>query len=161
MSKYRRLRHPDRPQDAPTSNAYFSRPFCVQELWWAREAGIPIQPVIRSADKQLIGDFLGAAPDDLKDIGNTDFITLDRSDRDYWKAGIEKIAKAAAKAVAGPGRSSAEHPYGDDVAMIDLNAGTSMPAFDDRDDNTGSGEYDDNIDDTDMASKALLGRSQF
>ena len=48
--------NPDRPDDPLDSNAYFSRPFCIQELRWAREAGIPIQPVIRSTDKQRIGD---------------------------------------------------------------------------------------------------------
>ena len=48
------------------SNAYFSRPFFIQELLWAREAGVPIQPVIRVSDKQRIGNFLGAAPADLK-----------------------------------------------------------------------------------------------
>jgi hypothetical protein len=43
---------PDRPDDGPESNAYFARDLCVQELRWAREAGVPIQPVIRSEDKK-------------------------------------------------------------------------------------------------------------
>ena len=51
-------------------------PFCVKELQWAKEAGIPIQPVIRMEDKTEIGTFLSQAPDDLKDIGNIDFIDL-------------------------------------------------------------------------------------
>ena len=96
--------NPDRPQGEPTTNAYLSRPFCVQELRWAREAGIPIQPVIRSADKQRIGDFLGAAPEDL-------------------------------------------------------NAGIAMADFGNKDD--GYADYDDGLDDTDLASEALLGRTQF
>ena len=76
----------------------------MQELRWARKAGIPIQPVIRSADKQRIGDFLGAAPEDL-------------------------------------------------------NAGIAMADFGNKDD--GYADYDDGLDDNDLASEALLGRTQF
>jgi len=43
---------PDRPGDDPSFNAYFAREYCVQELRWAREAGVTIQPVIRSEDKK-------------------------------------------------------------------------------------------------------------
>ena len=100
---------PDRPGDPPDTNAYFSRPFCVQELRWAREAGVPIQPVIRTMDKQRIGDLIAAAPDDLKDLRSTDFITLDRSDPDYWKIGIDKIIKAAAGMI-GAGKISNAYP---------------------------------------------------
>jgi len=156
--------NPDRPQDSPTSNAYFSRPFCVQELRWAREAGIPIQPVIRSADKQRIGDFLAAVPNDLKDLGNTDFITLDRSDRDYWKTGIEKIAKAAAKAVAiNTAKSfvpSTQHPLSDDVAMIDLNHDAALLDFGGGGGGGGDGDYEDDFDGTNLNS-AALGRREF
>ena len=56
-----------------------------QELRWAKEANIPIQPVIRASDKQCIGEFLAAAPPDLQDLGNIDWIALDRTDIDYWK----------------------------------------------------------------------------
>jgi hypothetical protein len=44
--------NPDKPHDDPGSNAYFARDYCVKELRWAREAGVPIQPVIRSEDKK-------------------------------------------------------------------------------------------------------------
>ena len=36
---------------------------------WAREAGKPIQPIVRVEDKQRIGEFLEMAPADLKDLG--------------------------------------------------------------------------------------------
>ena len=168
--------NPDRPQDPPASNAYFSRQFCILELLWAREGGTPIQPVIRSADKHRIGDFLSAAPEELRDIGNTDFITLDRSDRDYWLAGIEKIAKAAANAVAArlEGAPSTEHPFSnddddedDDVALIDVSdGGVAMVDFGGGGGGGGmggddEGDYDDDLDDTDHASAALLGRTRF
>ena len=83
--------NPDRPEDDETSNAYFSREYCVQELRWAREAGVFIQPIIRMEDKQRIGEFLSTAPPDLQDLGATDFIDLIRSDKRYWQVGVEKI----------------------------------------------------------------------
>ena len=84
----------DAPNDPPESNAYFNRGYCLKELRWAREAGIPIQPVIRMEDKRNIGKLLAAAPDDLKDLGQVDFIHLDRSDVDYWQLGISKVIEA-------------------------------------------------------------------
>ena len=80
--------------DGAESNAYFNRPYCVKELRWAREAGIPIQPVIRAADKQEIGAFLATAPEDLKDLGQTDFIDLDRSKLRRWKGYVEDLVGA-------------------------------------------------------------------
>ena len=47
-----------RPNDDPASNAYFRRPYCIQELKWAQEAGKYIQPIIRTQDKDRIGEFL-------------------------------------------------------------------------------------------------------
>ena len=89
----------DSPDDPPEANAYFRREYCLAELRWAKEAGVRIQPVIRAADKGRIGELMALAPDDLKFIGGIDFITLDRSDKDYWSVGVEKILKAAGKAV--------------------------------------------------------------
>ena len=86
--------NPTLPDDDRNANAYFARSYCTQELRWAREAGIPIQPVVSREDKCHIGDFIGAAPPDLKDIGGTDFITLDRSDHDYWELGVDKVVAA-------------------------------------------------------------------
>ena len=84
----------DQPTDAPEINSYFKRDYCLQELRWAREFGIPIQPIIRAEDKRLIGELMDTAPDDLKDLGQTDFIHLDRSDVDYWNLGITKVIEA-------------------------------------------------------------------
>ena len=80
--------------DGGAGNAYFERPFCVQELRWAVAAGRFIQPVVDVADKGRIGELLSKAPGDLKGlIGGTDFIDLIRSDRDYWAVGVDKITK--------------------------------------------------------------------
>ena len=48
---------------------YFTRKFCVEEMRLAREAGKPIQPIVRVEDKERIGEFLEMAPADLKDLG--------------------------------------------------------------------------------------------
>ena len=70
----------DTPDAPAESNAYFRRRFCCNELRWAREAGVPIQPVVRFEDKRRIGEFLNDAPDDLKCLGSVDWIPLDMSD---------------------------------------------------------------------------------
>ena len=89
---------PDDPDgEKGARNAYFARPFCIQELRWAREASVMIQPVILIEDKTRIGEFLGGAPSDLKDLGNTDFIELIRSDNEFWDVGLKKIIRAADK----------------------------------------------------------------
>ena len=75
-------------------HAYFNRPFCVNELRWAREAGVRIQPVMSAEDKSRVGVFLAQAPADLKDLGNTDFIHLDRSRVAYWQAGVKEVCEA-------------------------------------------------------------------
>ena len=85
----------ERPND-PVENAYFKRAYCVSELRWARQAGVPIQPIIDAADKGNIGKFLGYAPDDLKDLGQlVDFVHLDQSRPAYWKAGIEEVLRCS------------------------------------------------------------------
>ena len=83
------------PAEWPSKcNAYFNRMFCVGELRWAREAGVPIQPVMSAEDKTRVGVFLGQAPDDLKDLSDTDFIHMDRSRIRYWNAGVKEVCEA-------------------------------------------------------------------
>ena len=90
----------DQAEADPMENAYFKRPMCVQELRWAREAGVPILPLIRAEDKKKIGQFITMAPDDLKDLGNTDFIHLDRTRARYWEAGVDEVLDAFRKMTA-------------------------------------------------------------
>eukprot|EP00038_Savillea_parva_P023628 m.41925 g.41925 ORF g.41925 m.41925 type:complete len:319 (+) comp6197_c0_seq1:42-998(+) len=120
--------NPDCPEDLPAQNAYFARPFCVNELRWAKAAGIPIQPVIRSADKTRIGELMAAAPEDLQDLINTDFITVDRSDLDYWKVGVQKIMRAANKVSRSKSNSSSGGPpQSPPVATYMPPSGTYVP----------------------------------
>ena len=44
----------DAPDDPPEGNAYFRRPFCIQELRWTQEARVPVVVVVRAEDKHLL-----------------------------------------------------------------------------------------------------------
>ena len=123
----------------------------------------------QAADRRLPA---AAAPADLKDRGNIDFITLDRSDRDHWKIGIEKIAKAAARAVAAAATSVAStqhphphpHPHQSDggVVMFDLKHDGTVLDVGGGVGVGGDGEYEDDLDlDEELDSAALLGHSRF
>ena len=83
----------NKPKDPPETNAYFRRNYCVQELRWAIEHFIQIQPVIRAEDKQNIGNIISQAPPDLKFLADIDFIHLDRSDNEYFDLGVRKIQR--------------------------------------------------------------------
>jgi GTPase SAR1 family protein len=83
-------------------NAYFKRQYCINELHWAREAGVPIQPVIAREDKQRIGEFLSQAPEDLKDLGKVDFKTMDQTGPAYWKVSIDELVKSISELVGAP-----------------------------------------------------------
>lgn len=70
----------------------------MKELRWAKKAGTRIQPVINVLDKTRIGEFLGAAPDDLRGmIGGIDFVDLNTGDAEYWDVGIDKVLRGAAR----------------------------------------------------------------
>ena len=78
--------------EQPVDNAYFKRTYCVNELRWAVEARVPIQPVILADDKKRVGDLLALAPSDLQGIGDVDFIHLDRRrGLPIWEAGIDAL----------------------------------------------------------------------
>ena len=81
----------DAPHEPPEQNAYFKRWACVKELRWAREVGVPIQPVLRVEDRQRKGEFLMMAPADLQDLGRANWVDLGRNDHEYWRVGIEKV----------------------------------------------------------------------
>ena len=77
----------------PEDNAYFRRTLCLKELRWAREAGVPIQPVVAREDKASIGQFIGQLPEDLSDLSGVDFKTLDNVGPAYWKTSIDEVVK--------------------------------------------------------------------
>ena len=85
------------PNVDPLTNAYFKRDFCVQELRWALQADVTIQPVLRVEDKARIGEFLSLAPDDLKCLGGIDWVDLNRNDSEYWELGVVKVLRSIAK----------------------------------------------------------------
>ena len=77
----------DDPNKGPEQNAYFNRWMCIQELRWAVQYNVPIQPVVRAEDKKKIGDFIQMAPDDLKFLGSIDWKHLDRGNKRFFDLG--------------------------------------------------------------------------
>ncbi len=73
--------------------AYFQRDFCLQELRWAVEAKLPIQPVVAAEDKQKITEFLSAIPADLHQLKDVDWVHIDRKDNEYFEVGVTKILR--------------------------------------------------------------------
>jgi hypothetical protein len=78
------------------NDPYFSREFCLQELRWAREAGVPIQPVVAREDKNKIGELIAAAPSDLRCLGDVNFQPLDRISPAIWSTSMDELVKAMA-----------------------------------------------------------------
>jgi hypothetical protein len=78
--------------DGGPGQAYFERPYCVQELRWAKESGVAVQPIVDTDDKKRIGELLAKAPDDLRaDLGASMFIDLIRSNKQYWDVGTNMV----------------------------------------------------------------------
>jgi len=77
--------------------SYFTRPHCIKELRWARDAGKDIVVCIDVKDKQRIGEILCTAPEDLKSLGNINFIDMNRGDTEYFQVGIKKLLEANPK----------------------------------------------------------------
>ncbi|XRB16963.1 hypothetical protein RI054_14g68070 [Pseudoscourfieldia marina] len=73
--------------------AFFRRDFCLKELRWAKSAGAAIQPVIRVEDKKRVGEFIASAPDDLKDVGEVDWVDLNRGAVQYWNVGMDILVQ--------------------------------------------------------------------
>ena len=88
-------------------NAYLKRDFCVSELRWAFDAKKHVQPVVRMDDKENIGAFIKMAPEDLRHIGNIDFVDLNTTNQGYWQVGVDTIIQKAEKAGAFPKPESA------------------------------------------------------
>ncbi len=79
----------------PEDTAYFRRKYCMNELRWARKAGVTIQPVVQREDKERIGEFLDQAPDDLQPyLRGIDFKALDRISPAIWKTCIDELLTA-------------------------------------------------------------------
>ena len=92
-------------EGAADENAYFNRPFCVNEMRWAFAAGRHVQPVVDSDDKKRIGAFIAMAPDDLKRIGSIDFVDLNLTDMRFFNVGVEAIVEKAPHLLQGGAKS--------------------------------------------------------
>ena len=100
----------------PEENAYFKREYCLNELRWARQAGVRIQPVIDVEDKTEIGTFLSQAPEDLQDLGRTlDFKCLVPVTNALWETSIDELGiapRATAQAQLRLSKDIADIPVG-------------------------------------------------
>jgi hypothetical protein len=95
--------------DGGAGCAYFERPLCLQELRWALEHKVFVQPVFAAHDKGRITEMLSKLPADLYAVLKaTDAIHLDRSDNDYWAVGLGKILKAFKRECLQRGLSSSQ-----------------------------------------------------
>ena len=86
---------PSDDKDEP--RASLNRKFCRKELRWAIEKGTFIQPVIAMRDKERIGFFISQAPDDLKCLGNVNFLHLDRTAPRRWETSLDLVIEAIEK----------------------------------------------------------------
>jgi WD40 repeat protein len=81
------------------SSTYFERKFCILEASTARECGAKMVPCVDREDKTNIGALLSNCPPQLKDIGNIEFISLDRSDHESFDLGVRKVEKSPGRAL--------------------------------------------------------------
>ena len=109
-------------------SAYFRRPFCLAELTWAKDAGVPVVPVVAAEDKGKITEFfadiptggadcpslgvrgLGQPPGDMQFLKSANWEHIDRKDKDYFELGVNKILAAADEAKASGGLAPAAAP---------------------------------------------------
>ena len=83
----------DRPQDDPINNAYFKCNNCLQELQYALEVGVPIQPVVHTEDVLRKAEFMALAPDEFQFLSELEWIELNRDDTKCWKNGVAQILR--------------------------------------------------------------------
>ena len=84
--------------EGPTKKEnYFNRKYCLQELRWALESNVKIQPVVRVEDKEAIPKLLDGAPADLKDLGKITFIDLHRGNKESFEVGVKKLVESLEK----------------------------------------------------------------
>ena len=89
---------------------YFTRPFCIKELEWVAKYKIPMVVAIDMQYKHDIGSILQTCPPHLRNIGQINWIDLNRGDKDYWEVGMKKIFSQPAEVleVLVPQRSQAQ-----------------------------------------------------
>ena len=78
---------------AGDDTAYFRRQFCLSELRWAKNANVPVVPVVAAEDKGTITEFFADIPEDLQHLRKKDWIHIDRQDVEYFELGVTKILR--------------------------------------------------------------------
>lgn len=80
--------------DPKEQNAYFSRPFCQEELREAKEYGIQIQPIVHMDDRTEISAFRAAAGEEFYFVFDNQCIYAVPFEKDLWEFTVGKIKKA-------------------------------------------------------------------
>lgn len=74
------------------SDAYFASHYCCSELRWAFDANKPVISVYKNGTN--VGALLRTAPEDVREkITGIDAISLNASDVDYFRTGVEKVTR--------------------------------------------------------------------
>jgi serine/threonine protein kinase len=106
--------------------AYFRRPMCLQELQWATEAEVFVQPVVAAADKGKITELFGDIPADLQYLKRVNWEHLDIKDIDYFELGVSKILREVdARAALGLRRARRSTVVG----RLDAASSTAVEAY--------------------------------
>ena len=75
---------------------YFGRDMCVQELNWAIDAGTPIIPVTRQADKSRVGEFIKEGKSKGIDLSDENFESVIDQTKEFLSTSIDLIIDQAA-----------------------------------------------------------------
>ena len=76
-------------------DSYFSREMCRNELKWALRAGNKVVPVVRAEDKPRIGAFVAEGEKCGIELGNKNFVHIDRGSQRMLKASLEVMLEQA------------------------------------------------------------------
>jgi len=75
--------------------SFIHREDCMDELLWAAESGIAVQPVVSMKDKERMIDLLDNRNGKvLEFLGTSNYVTMDFNDALEWKHGLVKILLA-------------------------------------------------------------------
>jgi len=77
------------------ATSYFSREMCREEIAWAIDSGKRIVPVVASADKHRVGQFIADGQSYGIDFSELNFCQYDRSGPEYAKASVRAICTQA------------------------------------------------------------------
>ena len=118
----------DSGEGDPEDNSYFKDEHCLMELRWARDAGVPIQPVFARDDKGAIGHLLTEqCPLDLMPVlTGVDWKPMDRMSHAIWKTCMDELVKSADALVQASGGRSTDTAAEEAIPPRSTEAGVDL-----------------------------------